>query len=75
MRTIEVNDNFHWKAVKLYGDKWRCCVCDASHATILVTWKDHFDTVIFEFRYCRSCLPELLIEPPIDLLISHALGR
>jgi hypothetical protein len=66
MRTITVNDNFHWKAVQLHGDKWRCIKCDATHATNLVTWSDHLDTALFTFRYCKTCLPEILIEPPLE---------
>ena len=66
MRTIAVNDNFHWKALQLHGDKWRCIKCDATHATNRVTWADHLGTELFTLRYCKSCLPEILIEPPLE---------
>lgn len=66
MRTITVDDNYHWKALQINGEEWRCIACDAPHATNLVTWQDHRDAVIFELRYCASCLPENLTEPPLE---------
>ena len=70
MRTITVDDTYHWKALQLNGEKWRCIVCDATHATNRVTWQDHRDTVLFELRYCTSCLPEILTEPPLELRVK-----
>jgi hypothetical protein len=66
MRTIAVNDNFHWKALQLHGDEWRCIKCDATHATNRVTWSDHLDPELFTLRYCNNCLPEILTEPPLQ---------
>jgi len=73
--TIKVDDGFHWRALQLNGEKWWCIACDASHATNRVTWIDHLNRALFEMRYCNSCLPEILIEPPLEHRVRRALGR
>lgn len=66
MRTVTVEDNHHWKALQQRGADWLCIACDAPCATNLVTWADHLDTKIFSVRYCNTCLPEILVQPPIE---------
>ncbi len=75
MRTITVENNVHWKALQIHGDRLRCDVCDKSHAINCVRWFDHPDTLLFELRYCNTCLPEILNEPPIDVRVRRARGR
>ena len=66
MRTITVEDNYHWKALKDRGADWLCIACEAPYATNVVTWSDHLDSELFKVRYCQSCLPELLLQPPLE---------
>lgn len=70
MRIITVDNNIHWKALQIHGERWRCVVCDKSHAINRVKWFDHPDTLLFELRYCNACLPEILRAPPMELRLS-----
>lgn len=65
--TIKIDDNFHWKALQLYGAHWKCVVCEAPYAFTRVSYLDHLGRTRFKLRYCRSCLPPDLVEPPLDL--------
>jgi hypothetical protein len=65
--TIKIDDNFHWKALQLYGANWTCVVCEAPYAVTNVTYFDHLGRTRFRLRYCRHCLPPDLVEPPLDL--------
>ena len=66
MRTITLDNRYDHKELQQSGEKWRCISCDASHATSHVTWRDHRDTVIFDLRYCHSCVPAIFVEPPLE---------
>ena len=66
MRTITVEDNYHWKALQLNGANWRCIACDQTNATVLVTWRNHVGEKRFAVRYCTTCLPEVLLSPPLE---------
>lgn len=72
MSTIKVHRNYHWKALQLRGPDWHCIACAKTHATNLVEWSNDNGEVIFTLRYCNSCLPEILVQPPLDLRLKSA---